>query len=107
LSAFFICMDFFVYILQSEESGAFYKGATDNLARRLGEHNAGQVDSTRPYRPWNLVWYTSKPSRSEALVLERKLKNLSVLRTIDFIKKYPVNPLVGGPDVAPVRQSGC
>ncbi|MFZ5970120.1 MAG: GIY-YIG nuclease family protein, partial [Bacteroidota bacterium] len=41
---------------QSEESGAFYKGATDNLARRLGEHNAGQVDSTRPYRPWNLVW---------------------------------------------------
>ena len=30
----------------------------------------------------------SKSSRSEALVLERKLKNLSVDRTIQFILKY-------------------
>jgi len=30
-----------------------------------------------------------KASRSEAILLERKLKNLSRKRTIDFIIKYP------------------
>ncbi|WP_367182411.1 GIY-YIG nuclease family protein, partial [Winogradskyella sp.] len=40
------------------------------------------------YRPWKLLWYTEKPSRSEALSLEKKLKNLSKDRLIDFIKKY-------------------
>jgi putative endonuclease len=98
-------MPFFAYILQSRINDSFYKGSTNDLLRRVAEHNDGKEISTSRYLPWDLVWYASKSNRSEALALEMKLKNLSVKRLIEFIKKYPVS--VGGPDVAPVRQSGC
>jgi putative endonuclease len=97
----------YVYILQSRVNDSFYKGSTDNLDRRFHEHNHGENASTKRYLPWDLVWFTEKPSRAEAVALEKKLKNLSVERTIDFIQRYPVAPKVGGPDVAPLRQSGC
>jgi putative endonuclease len=77
---------YFVYILQSRKNDSFYKGSTDNLARRFLEHNLKKEISTKHYAPWDLVWYTTKENRSEALLLERKLKNLSVKKTVDFIK---------------------
>ena len=99
---------YFVYILQSRKNDSFYKGSTDNLTRRFSEHNLRKEVSTKYFAPWDLVWYTVKESRSEALLLERKLKNLSVKKTLDFIKRYPIeNPWVGGPDVTLPRQSGC
>jgi putative endonuclease len=99
---------YFVYILQSSLNDSFYKGSTDDLSRRFFEHNSGKATSTSRYCPWYLVWYTTKENRSEALLLERKLKNLSVKKTLDFIKKYPTeNPCVGAPDVTLPRQSGC
>jgi hypothetical protein len=55
---------------------------------------------TRNGVPWSLVWWTTKPTRSGAMVLERKLKNLGTQeRVLKFIKKYPC---VGGKDVPPV-----
>ena len=99
-------MAYYVYILQSRKNDSFYKGSTDNLIRRFSEHNAGKASSTARYLPWDLVWYTIKSDRSDAVNLEMKLKNLSAERTIDFIKKH-FDQAVGGPDVTPVRQSGC
>lgn len=101
-SAFFLT--FFVYILQSQLNNSFYKGSTNDLQRRLFEHNAGKEKSTSRYLPWDLVWFTAKPDRSEAVILEKKLKNLSVRRTIEFINKYPVT--VDGFQVVSVRSSG-
>ncbi len=87
---------FFVYILQSEVNGSFYKGASDNVLRRLVEHNSGKEKSTARYRPWKLVWHCEKNSRSEALILERKLKNItSRVKTEQFIEKHAR----GGPGV--------
>jgi putative endonuclease len=100
-------MPYFVYILQGRRNNSFYKGSANNLLRRFIEHNCGREASTRRYMPWDLVWYTSKPNRSEAVKLEMKLKNLSLERIITFIDNYPVEKYDGGPDVAPVRQSGC
>jgi putative endonuclease len=80
---------YYVYILQSSVSGKFYKGQTDNLTRRLKEHNNGEEKSTAPYLPWVLVWQTAVQTRAEALKLERKLKNLtSSKRTLDFIDRH-------------------
>jgi len=87
LSGFF--MPHYVYILQSQSNFSFYKGVTHDLAKRITEHNLGQSPFTEKFRPWNLVWFTLKNSKTEALQLEIKLKNLSVQRTIAFIKKYP------------------
>ena len=92
---------YFVYILQSQVTGQFYKGISNDLPRRLHEHNAGYEKATAPFRPWNLVWYARKPNKSDAFILEAKLKHLtSTKRTIAFIQKY--SPVVGGPDEPPV-----
>ncbi|HEY5826314.1 MAG TPA: GIY-YIG nuclease family protein [Cyclobacteriaceae bacterium] len=98
---------YYVYILQSQFNDSFYKGSTDNLFRRFKEHNDGKEKSTCRYVPWDLVWYTEKATRPEALILEKKLKNLSVKRTIEFISKYPVQNVMGVLTLARVRQSGC
>jgi putative endonuclease len=44
--------------------------------------------STRGGAPWKLVAYFTKADRSEAMILERKLKNLDKDRLEDFIRKY-------------------
>jgi len=55
---------------------------------RLNMHNTGQVQSTKPYLPWQLVGYIEKFSRHEAVVLEKKLKNLNSEDLKKFILKY-------------------
>ncbi|MCK6618438.1 MAG: GIY-YIG nuclease family protein [Cyclobacteriaceae bacterium] len=84
-------MEYYVYILQSQLNLSFYKGHTDDLNRRVAEHNAGNVAYSKKFKPWNLVWFTAKPTKNQALALEMKLKNLSRNRLIDFINKYPVD----------------
>ncbi len=80
---------FFVYVLYSEGGGLYYYGQTNNLKRRLAEHNRGKVKSTQGFRPYILVWACLKNNRQEALKLEKKLKNLrSQSRIRKFIHKY-------------------
>jgi putative endonuclease len=45
----------FVYILQSEMTGRFYIGSTEDLEIRLSEHLRGHSPATRGRRPWKLV----------------------------------------------------
>ena len=85
---FFNRMNYFVYILFSPTAHKYYIGQTDNLSNRLERHNAGYEKATKPYIPWQLVWYTTKQSRAEAMQLEKKLKNLSKNRINSFIEKY-------------------
>jgi putative endonuclease len=84
-------MIFYVYILYSEFFQRYYIGQTNNLKIRLKRHNSGSEKATRPYRPWELIWYCEKPDRSSAMELELKLKNLNRARLIQFIKKYSGN----------------
>jgi putative endonuclease len=66
----------------------FYKGETNDLSERLKRHNNAYEKATKTGVPWVLVWSTQKPSKAEAKSLEKKLKNLSVKRTCDFILKH-------------------
>lgn len=81
-------MKFYVYILYSKKFDIYYKGQTQDLNSRLEYHNKGYVKSTSKYIPWELKCAIEKPSRKEALILERKLKNLSKERLLQFIQKY-------------------
>ena len=45
-----------VYIIQSEKMDRYYIGYTSNVTDRLIHHNSGATISTRPYRPWKLVY---------------------------------------------------
>ena len=79
---------FCTYILYSKKLNSFYKGETGNIVDRLNRHNCGYEKATQSGVPWILVWNCEKSTKSEAKILELKLKNLSVKRTIDFILKY-------------------
>ena len=90
-------MRYYVYILYSPSIDSYYKGQTSDLDDRINRHNNGQEKATKHGVPWTFVWNTIKETRGEALILERKLKNLSRERTIQFINKYKVG--VASPDV--------
>ena len=63
-----------VYILRSRKNKQLYIGCTDNLTKRIGEHNAGLVQSTRPYIPWQIVYYEAYLFQKEAYHRELNLK---------------------------------
>ena len=79
---------FYTYILYSKKLNSFYKGETGNINDRLSRHNNGYEKATQSGVPWILVWKGEKATKSEAKLLERKLKNLSLKRTFEFILKY-------------------
>jgi putative endonuclease len=79
---------FYVYIIYSPGSDKYYVGQTNDSVARLKHHNAGHSPFTSRYRPWIEVLIITKETRSEALLLEKKLKNLSKIRLKAFIQKY-------------------
>ncbi len=66
-----------VYIIECSD-GTFYTGITNDLARRLDQHNTGRASRyTRARRPVTLVYRETTGTRSEALIREREIKDLS------------------------------
>lgn len=66
---------FYVYLLQSERiPDQTYVGLTENVERRLAEHNHGGDKHTTRYRPWKLTAVIGFPDRSRAEAFERYLK---------------------------------
>ncbi len=64
----------FVYVLYSDSVGKRYIGHTNDLNRRLKEHNTGLVTSTKAGVSWRIIAYKKYYSRSEARWVERSLK---------------------------------
>ena len=64
-----------VYVLKSLATGQFYTGQTENLSRRLKEHNEGLSEYTKGRGPWELVYYEEYETRSEAMSREKFLKS--------------------------------
>jgi putative endonuclease len=86
---------FCVYILYSNSHQRYYIGQTADLTKRLIRHISGYESSTKPYAPWKMVCCILKPSRGEAMVLERKLKNLNTADLTKFITKYGLTDFEG------------
>ncbi len=65
---------FYVYVLRSKRDRQLYFGSTQDLVRRLREHNAGMVFSTRTRRPFGLIYYEAYRAESDARRREHQLK---------------------------------
>ena len=66
---------FYVYRLQSRPHPSFaYTGYSTDLKRRLSEHNRGQVKSTSPHAPFDLIFYAAFEKPSTARSFESYLK---------------------------------
>jgi predicted GIY-YIG superfamily endonuclease len=75
---------FWAYVLENE-AGRFYIGHTDNLSRRLIEHNdTGPAlgKFTLKNGPWRLVWSEEHPTRGSAIKREREIKRKKSARWI-------------------------
>jgi predicted GIY-YIG superfamily endonuclease len=64
----------YVYILRSAVDKNLYVGSTNDIARRLTEHNSGKVDSTKNRTPFSLEAYFAVKDKSRAIELEQYLK---------------------------------
>ena len=62
-----------IYVLRNPE-GKFYIGVTDDVPRRLAQHNDGISKWTRGKGPWLLVWQQGDLTLSQARKLENALK---------------------------------
>ena len=58
-------------------------GQTADTEKRLKRHNCGKVPSTRGGEPWEIVLRIAVETRSEALILERRIKKRGAKRFID------------------------
>jgi putative endonuclease len=66
---------FYVYILYSQHRDKYYVGQTNSLKIRLVRHNRGYVKSTKPYRPWVIVYSEEFSERSQAVQRETQIKS--------------------------------
>jgi putative endonuclease len=74
---------FYTYILQSKiKSDQLYIGFTTDLKRRLSEHNQKLNFSTKPYAPWELIYYEACKEESDAKRREKYLKTSQGRRLI-------------------------
>ena len=65
---------YYVYVLKSERDKMFYTGSTNDLKRRIKEHNNGRVYSTKLRKPLKLVYYEAYGSERDARKRESNLK---------------------------------
>jgi len=68
-------MPFYVYILSSERNGTLYVGITNNIARRLAEHEARIADGfTKKYNIKQLVHIEEFSTAYDAIEREKCIK---------------------------------
>jgi putative endonuclease len=65
---------YYVYVLKSQLDGKLYVGYTTNLRNRLREHQYGKVMSTKPRRPFELIFYEGYKNMEDARRREEYLK---------------------------------
>jgi putative endonuclease len=65
---------FTVYVLRSDINHRLYVGQTNNLSRRLFEHNSGHSTYTKLTKPFRLIYQENFTTRMEAIAREIELK---------------------------------
>jgi putative endonuclease len=64
----------FVYAIRSLSKNYIYVGQTNHVIKRFHQHNQGKEKTTKPFRPFELIYTSSHPDRSSARVAEKYLK---------------------------------
>ena len=79
---------YFVYILASKRNGTLYIGVTNNLERRISEHQQNLIEGfTKKYRVDHLVYYETTSDVASALQREKQLKKWNRKWKLELIEK--------------------
>lgn len=66
---------YFTYVISSLNKKYIYVGISNNVNRRLNEHNIGYNKTTKPYRPFEIILIEEFKTRKEARTMEKYLKS--------------------------------
>ena len=64
---------YYVYLLKLKDN-TIYTGRSDDLKRRIAEHQAGKVNSTKYKHPVKLIYYEAFLNKKDAVMRELYLK---------------------------------
>ena len=76
---------FYVYILYSRRLDKYYVGSTNDIERRLKDHNRGKTPYSKTGMPWDLLVAETYPTREEAVKRERNIKRQKSRRFIERV----------------------
>ncbi len=78
---------YYVYIIQCFD-GTFYTGVTNDIDKRINEHNDGYNPESYTFnrRPVVLKWYEKFTSPAEAISFEKQIKGWSRKKKIAIIE---------------------
>lgn len=65
---------YFVYVLRSDKDKNLYTGYTNDLKKRVKEHNEGKVTSTKNRVPLRLIYFEASYNKYDAIHREKYLK---------------------------------
>jgi putative endonuclease len=82
---------FSVYVLASKKLNRYYIGTTDDLMKRLAEHNEAKYNDsfTRKGVPWCLVLSIDNLEGKQALNIESHIKKMKSKKYIIDLIAYP------------------
>ena len=82
-------MFYYVYVLQSQKNDSLYIGYTNNLRKRVVEHNRKMNISTKSFTPWQIIHYEAYRNRDDARRRENYLKTNQGSRLLKrMLKEY-------------------
>ena len=83
---------YYVYVLKSKKKlDQLYIGYSANLKNRLREHNDGKSSATKPYLPWELIFYESYKSMKDAKRREMYLKTTKGRKALRLMLSESLN----------------
>lgn len=73
---------YYLYVLLSERKRRTYTGVSNNIEKRLEDHNAGKVKSSRSHRPYKVIHHEQFDTLTEARQKERFYKSTTGRRRL-------------------------
>ncbi|MFH1934675.1 MAG: GIY-YIG nuclease family protein [Pseudomonadota bacterium] len=89
-----LTLAFWVYIIQSENTGRYYCGHSSDPNRRLRQHNDPEYRLSKTTKrfegPWKLIWSQDCQTRGEAMKLEKTIKKRGIGRYLESLSRPKV-----------------
>ncbi len=76
---------YYVYLIKSINKNWQYVGYSTDLKKRLKTHQKGLSSATKPYRPFNLIFYEAYKSRVDAKRREKYFKTNQGRRALKLL----------------------
>ena len=84
-------MCYWVYVLKSASTNRYYCGSTDNIERRVRQHNdsnyRGSKTTKRFEGPWELIWQEKSKTRGVAMRREKVIKKRGIGRFLSNLDR--------------------